>query len=77
MAHVEIHQKDDGRYAVIVDGVDIGKHVLHDGFSIQPTVHTVDGSPQGWEIRVRLHASSIDVDLPSSVVIAERDEVDA
>lgn len=75
MAHVQIRKKDGGGYAVIIDGVDIGQHVMHDGFSIEPTdVRRVDGSVLGWEVRLRIFAQSLDADLPDAVVVAAKDE---
>lgn len=76
MAHVQIHKKDDGGYAVVINGVDIGKHVIRDGFSIQPAdVRRVDGSFIGWEVSLRVFARTLDADLPDAVVLADREEV--
>lgn len=75
MAHVQINRKDGGGYAVVVDGVDIGQHVMHDGFSIEPTSHsTVAGEILGWVVHLKIFARSLDADLPDAVVVAERQD---
>lgn len=71
MAHVQIRTDEHGSTSLLIDGVDISKHVLHEGFSIVPAAFELGGPPMGWEIHCVLRARLLDLDLPESIVIAD------
>lgn len=68
MAHVEIKPNAEGGSHVIVDGVDIGNHVLADGFAIHPNDNL------GFTVSLTIFARTLDADLPESVIEALRSE---
>ncbi len=72
MAHVKIKMNPHGttqeeRFGLVVDGVDIGKHVLADGFAINPGSGLAEDPPT---LTIRLAATMLDLDLPAAVVEA-------
>lgn len=57
---------------IVVDGADITRHVMADGFSIGPSR---PGDPNSeWVVRMTLVARPIDVDLPEAVIEATRSD---
>lgn len=75
MAHVEI--KSDDKYTmatkVIVDGVDISRHIYAEGFGL---VRVGEGEFQCWGVQMVVVPDSLDIDLPDAVIGAVRAERD-
>lgn len=66
MAHVQIRQGDSRlSLQIVVDGVDLSKHILTDGFGL---VQVGDV----WGVAMVLVPDALDVDLPDAVVEAVR-----
>ena len=72
MTHV-VFKQSKGLFEFSVDGVDLSKHVLAEGFKIEL------GEDPSNEVLVHcvLAASTVEVDLPDGVVVVERAEAAA
>lgn len=63
MTHVELKTSSAGT-SLVVDGVEITPHVLHEGFSITPAE---DGK---LLVSLTIAADAVDADLPNAIVQA-------
>jgi hypothetical protein len=64
MAHVEIKQDRIGTTQVVIDGVDVSRAILREGFSVQPSN---DGT---WLVTLSVRADRLTADLPDAVIAA-------
>lgn len=71
--HVEIGRNERGGHTLIVDGVDLSRKVLTEGFTVR-----FGGSPADPDlVTLTVAADTLDIDLPAAAVEAFRQDVSA
>lgn len=72
MTHVKISTLPNGAHSLVVDGVEMNKKILAEGFAVE--LSTDLGQPD--RVHMIVAADVLDLDLPDAVVTALRQEAD-